>query len=381
MNATGGGAGPAKAGRGGERPADARRSSEGPANARARHVVLVTYGEPPEPWFGAQLKYSWRILLGLTRSVAPIPLVALPMIALARARFRTSLWRTESYRSPLEPLTRTQADALETALRRADSGTQWQVHVAYEFRDPLLPSLLDQLAGRGPVDVAAMYLADSAFTHELTRRCVEAWRARNSGADVRVLPALDSGAIAGVLAGHIEREIEARRLATGPDTALVLAAHGTLLAPPRPIETGRVATESIASEISRRLAPRFGRITLGWLNHVYGGRWTEPPADVALREIEQAGFRNVIYYPFGFLADNAESQLEGRIALRVAPGVKSTHLPCLNSEPGFIQLLARQVLAPRVSSAAHRSVPAAAAPAANGRARSAPAAERTRSAR
>ena len=38
-----------------------------------RHVVLITYGEPPTASFAAQLRYSWRILLGLTRSVAPIP--------------------------------------------------------------------------------------------------------------------------------------------------------------------------------------------------------------------------------------------------------------------------------------------------------------------
>src|SRR5437899_2716518 len=145
-----------------------------------RHVVLLTYGEPPAAAFLSQLRYSWRILLGLTRSVAPIPPALLPMIALARARSRWTMWRQERYGSPLEP--------------------------------------------------------------------------------------------------------------------------------PRPMETGRLATERICSGIADRLKARFGIIRNGWLNHVYGGRWTEPPADEALKQIAEAGFRRVVYFPFGFSADNAETE-------------------------------------------------------------------------
>ncbi len=310
-----------------------------------RDVLLVTYGEPPNPSFGAQLRYSWRILLGLTRSVAPIPAWAVPLIALSRARLRVKMWKDEAYASPLEPLTVAQADALAAALRGSDPTTEWRVHVAYEFRDPLLPDLLDGLVGDDPVLVVPMYLTDSAFTHELTRRCVERSVSRGGYRAARVLPALNEDALAEVSASHILRELDARGIVPGPDTALVLAAHGTLLDPPRPIETGRRATERIAAGIESRLGSRFGRVTLGWLNHVYGGRWTQPPADVALRDIARAGLRRVVYFPFGFLADNAESQLEGRIALRAAPELGATHLPCLNADAGFIAALAIQILA------------------------------------
>ena len=53
-----------------------------------RHAILVTYGEPRSPAFIEQLVYSWRILLGLTRSVADIPAPLVPIIALSRARAR-----------------------------------------------------------------------------------------------------------------------------------------------------------------------------------------------------------------------------------------------------------------------------------------------------
>src|ERR1041385_7619372 len=82
----------------------------------------------------------------------------------------------------------------------------------------------------------------------------------------------------------------------------------------------------------------------GWLNHVYGGRWTEPAIEDALRQVAEAGFQRVVYYPYGFVADNAESELEGRVALRGRPELVALHLPCLNDSRVYLAALARQVL-------------------------------------
>lgn len=310
-----------------------------------RHVVLLTYGEPPTPSFPAQLRYSWRILLGLTRRVAPIPRWVLPMVALSRARFRWWLWTRERYASPLEPLSREQARGLESALAARAPGTRWRVHLAYEFRDPLLPRVLDRLPAEEPVDVLPMYVADSDFTHAISRDTVRRWaagRRRARPAPVRVLDPLPEEEFARVSAGHVEREIASRGIG-GPGWTLALAAHGTLLDPPRSMETGRAATEKVCAALSARLAPRFDRVVGGWLNHVYGGRWTEPPMDQALRQVADAGGRRVVYFPYGFCADNAESQLEGRIALRVRPWDQAVHLPCLNAEPAYMEALAAWV--------------------------------------
>lgn len=312
-----------------------------------RHVVLLTYGEPPTPDYFAQLRYSWRILLGLTRTVAPIPAPVLPIIALSRARSRRASWLEERYGSPLEPITVAQARALAGALAVRDPGTAWRVHVAYEFRDPLLTAVLEGLPADEPVDVIPMYVTDSAFTHDLSRFTLAAWLKKRfpagRPAPARVLPPLDEEVLAGTLAAHVLEELA--RLEVRPDDtwALMLAAHGTLLEPPRPYETGQVATERLCAAVARRLAPRFGMVANGWLNHTYGGRWTEPAADVALRSVAKAGYRRVVYYPYGFLADNAESQLEGRVALRGEPQLEAVHLPCLNALPAFISLLADQV--------------------------------------
>ena len=57
-----------------------------------KHIVLVTYGEPTTAAFVDQLVYSWRILLGLTRTVADIPAPLIPLIALSSARGRNAMW-------------------------------------------------------------------------------------------------------------------------------------------------------------------------------------------------------------------------------------------------------------------------------------------------
>ena len=57
----------------------------------------------------------------------------------------------------------------------------------------------------------------------------------------------------------------------------------------------------------------------GWLNHTRGGKWTDPPIEETLKRVSDAGFRDVVYYPYGFLADNAESQLEGQLAAAGGP--------------------------------------------------------------
>lgn len=311
----------------------------------AHNVVLITYGEPTSPTFGAQLAYSWRILLGLTRTIADIPRVLLPMIALYRGYARNRSWTKAGYASPLERITCDQAKSLKETLEAQHPDTEWRVHVAYEFRKPLLKDVLNATPANETVCVVPMYAIDSAFTHGISRATVQQWQARapHRNLGVRVLPALDPKVLGEIAADHVRRDMSARGVAAGSDCALVLAAHGTLLEPPRPIETGRVATERLCAEIRHRLEGDFGLIVYGWLNHTRGGRWTEPPIDEALQTVTEKGFDRIVYFPYGFLADNAESQLEGQEALKGEPSLNAVHLPCLNVSPALLEALADQV--------------------------------------
>lgn len=212
-------------------------------DGRTVHVVLVTYGEPPTPAFAGHLAYSWRILLGLTRTIADIPRPLLPLIALARARTRNRTWTAEGYGSPLEALTARQAARVRAALSEARADVHWEVHVAYEFREPLLANAIAGLPAGDEVVVVPMYAAESAFTHALSRATVEAFvRANPRPAPIRVLPALDAEVLGEASARHVLALTEDDGRWRGPGTAVVLAAHGTLLEPKRRVDNGLAAT-------------------------------------------------------------------------------------------------------------------------------------------
>lgn len=310
-----------------------------------KHVVLTTYGEPPTASFQEQLVYSWRILLGLTRTVAPIPKPLIPLIALARARGRRRMWRDHGYGSPLEAITRLQAERLQGALEALDQDTRWSAKVAFEFRRPFLADTLSPIPAEESVCVVPMYAADSDFTHALSRQAVAMYMAKHPRkAPVHVLGAIEPETLAALSAAHVRDSLKDDSGWRGERVALMLAAHGTLIEPVRPMKTGLLETTRLCDAVRRELASDFGLVGNGWLNHTRGGRWTAPAMDVALRRVTDSGLSQVVYFPYGFLADNAETQLEGDMALCAEPGLKGKAVPCLNESPSLAGTLARLIV-------------------------------------
>lgn len=310
-----------------------------------KHVVLVAHGEPTTPAFVDHLVYSWRLMQGVARSTADISAAMLPLIALSRARERNRLWRKHGYRSPLEPNTLAQAAQLRNALARHSSPHRWKIQVAYEFREPFVFEVIRRLSRREMVIVVPMYAADSGFTHDLSRQSAE-YLDKRRPAPIVVLRPLEVERLASISANHIMHS-----LAAGADraqqTALVLAARGSLLKPSKEVETGRVTLERLGQAIATRLTSRFGMVATGWLNYGRGDKWTAPPIRETLRRVSEAGFGEVVYYPYGFLADNSESQLFGQLALASRPELKVRFLPCLNGSFELAEAIAAEIVAAR----------------------------------
>jgi ferrochelatase len=308
-----------------------------------KHVVLVTYGEPGEPKFKDHLSFAWRLMRGVARSTAHIAAPLLPLIALRRAHERASLWRKHAYQSPLEPITLAQAAQLRNALAR-QSEEMWKIHVAYEFRQPYLVEMLTQLPRRDMVIVVPMYAADSGFTHMLSRQSA-AYLDQRRPAPIIVLRPLEIETLASISATHVMQSlpsgIELDR------TALVLAARGSLLRPSKEVETGRVALDRLGQAITGRLAANFGMVATGWLNYGRGDKWTTPPIRETLRRVSEAGCHDVVYYPYGFLADSSESQLFGRLAIASQPQLKVRFVPCLNGSFELAEAIAAAVVVAR----------------------------------
>lgn len=314
-------------------------------------VILATYGEPPVNSFAQQWMYSYRILKGLTRKIAKIPAPLLPIIATARARGRVKLWKENAFASPLEKLHRDTVAAVREELAKRGHGTDLVVIPAYEFRRPSLTDAVRQLdqAGCEKAIVVPMYIAEGDFTHGMTQWAVDAvgaaipkWRGKVRLASM-TMSASGVQALGETLAAWFFDAMRARGVTElGPEWAVMLAAHGTVVNPPPGVDNGLVHFQAVLKHVEAAIKGRAGCVSVGWLNHTRGGEWTKPAMPDALAELRSKGFKKLVYFPWGFTTDNAETMLEGRVALREMsdPFEHVEYLECLNAYSGFVGILA-----------------------------------------
>lgn len=313
-------------------------------------VLLLTYGEPAQARFADQYSYSLLILRRLTKIVAPIPSPVMPLIALLRGRGRVKTWREEEYSSPLERITEEQAAGIRSELARTDPDNTYDVRVVYEFRRPLLVDRLREILKNPPdrLFLVPLYLADSDFTSGVSKRDLDQYT-QQCGPITPEPEYVSEFTEDPELIELMERFVLEQCEAQGWDAerrkkaALLLGAHGTLVEGPEGIDTGLGPTQCYYQRLRDRLSPNFAYTSVGWLNHTMGGEWTSPDLESAAEETVQQGITDVVYFPFGFLADNAESELEGRQILREQESLNVLHLPCVNTWSPLIAHLAERI--------------------------------------
>jgi protoporphyrin/coproporphyrin ferrochelatase len=315
-------------------------------------VILATYGEPRENGFAAQWMYSYRILRGLTRKIAPVPAALFPIIATARALNRVKLWREHQFGSPLEPVHEQTVALVEERLAER-FGNDVRVVAGYEFRRPDLSDAvrrLKELACEHAV-VVPMYIAEGDFTHGMTRIGIDDALAR-TGWERRRLTMCSmtenefwEDRLATTLAEHLLDVLRGRGVSSLGDYAVLLAAHGTVVTPVPGVDNGLEHFGRVLHRIKTKVRPHFGLVRVGWLNHTRGGEWTSPPVTEALATIREHGYDRLVYFPWGFTTDNAETALEVRVALAgmANPFPSVEYIECMNTREPFIRLLAERI--------------------------------------
>jgi protoheme ferro-lyase len=318
-------------------------------------VMCLTYGEPAQNRFWPQFNYSWSILNRLTRRVAPIPLFVTPLLAARRGLQRAIKFNQLGWNSPLEQYSQQQVDALKAELTARQPDVQWDVHLVCEFRDPYLASFLKTMKDDPPDEIimVPLYVADSDFTSGVSRtdlerfdRQVRRQLGRNPLPAPRYLAGFGFDERAGkLIADFIWNQVEQAGW-TESDTresVLILGAHGTVIFPPPGVNNSAKETRFLFGLVRKHLRPKFADVRIGWLNHVLGGVWTKPEVMDSARESQARGIKKVVYYPFGFVADNGETQLEGRVQLEPFEWEAMLYLACPNACPGFIRLTADRI--------------------------------------
>jgi ferrochelatase len=243
-------------------------------------------------------------------------------------------------RSPLNALTRAQADGLRAAL--AAQGSTLPVYVGMRNWTPYIADTMAAMHADGVRHALGLILA--------AHRTEASWE-RYMGAvdDARAAIGPDAPAVtyAGRWFDHplfIETMALRTRaaLAAAPDAPLVFTAHSipVAMAAQSPY-VGELATSA------RLVAAAVGRddYTLAYQSRSGGPRdpWLEPDVNDVVRDLAARGARAVVVVPIGFVCDHVEVRYDLDVELKGLAdglGVRLVRAETANDHPSFARMLA-----------------------------------------
>ena len=297
-------------------------------------ILLIAFGGPESP--GEIRPFLQRVTAG--RRIPPARLEAV-------ARH----YELIGGRSPLNQLTRAQADALRRRLEGNGAGVP--VYVGMRNWRPFLDEALAELAADGCRRVLGIIL--SAFQTEASwDRYISAVETAREAMTVRA-PAVE---YARDWSRHplFVRAVADRVSATAGEmpqalrnAPLVFTAHSI----PRSMADGSPYAAQFR-EASRRVAQSLGRTrwTLAYQSRSGNPRdpWLEPDVGDVIEELARAGEKAVIVVPIGFVCDHVEVLYDLDVEARQRAGELGMgfyRAPAVNDHPLFIDMLAEIVSA------------------------------------
>jgi ferrochelatase len=231
--------------------------------------------------------------------------------------------------SPLMRITREQAAALEERL-------EVPVRAAGRLWHPFPAEAIAELTELGVDTVASLPLAPQS-THVYNAAVEEAATAvRFVGAPGYGLELCDA---------FVEAIEEARaRLEPDAEVALVLTAHSL----PQSVVDGGDPYERDFREMALAVGERLER-SFRWTRMAFqsqgmgGGAWLAPDLDSTMAELHEAGARQLLIAPVGFLADHVETLYDLDIAAaehaRSLGFIQFERMPAMNTRPAFLDAL------------------------------------------
>lgn len=331
---------------------------DGPVKRKRYAVLVVTYGEVEKLTLRNLWPSSRRILKVITSQIVKVPRFLVYLIADYRSTKHFINWRRSGYRSSLMAINRAQRARLEECLRerRGELPPDADVDVldAYYFVPPYLEEMLRELRRTyDGIVIVPMIPVESAFSCGVACRMVEEAYGNERYGSVRLMNRFWSDeALHTIYLDHLFAELERAGFVHSEEKlGLVLVIHGTLVRdragnPPK-VFTGLDETGRFFEMMKRRIMadPRnpFSDIRQGCMNHSAGGEWTSESVEKALLEFRREGCGGVVMFPYGFFADNSETEYEARRLLESAGFPRTHYVRCINDSPAFAGWLAGKV--------------------------------------
>ena len=331
----------------------------GTVNRKKYAVVVTTYGEVEKVTVKNLWPCSRKILKVVTRQIVKIPTAMIYFIADYRSTKHYFNWKLNRYRSSLLTInraqTRTLADFIAASGNTLLSRAEVNVFDAYYFVPPYLDDLLPQLRQEyDGIVVVPMIPVESAFSCGVACQMVLDLYGDSTFAQVRVMSKLwKDDRLHNIYIDYLFGQLSAPvRLHKKGKIGLILVIHGTLVKnragkPPK-LFTGLEETIAFFDVMKRKIMAHpdniFSDVRQGCLNHSTGGEWTADTIEKALEEFKREGYQGVVMFPYGFFADNSETEYDASKKLENAAFPLSQYVRCINESPEFGRWLAGRVL-------------------------------------
>ena len=260
------------------------------------------------------------------------------------ARAYAKIWENEAHESPLRRYTREQAEGLTTLFQ--NERTNVLVAGSMRYGNPSIAEGLESLraAGCTQISVISLYPQYSASTtasvNDEVFRCLLKMRwqpaLRTAG------PWHDHPSYIDALAKSVKKHIS--KLGWKPDY-LVASFHGLPVAYFEKGDPYHCHCAKTARLLKEKLGMKDDNFKLTFQSRFGPTKWLEPYTEATLRELGEAGHKNIAVITPGFISDCVETleeiSIEARETFIDAGGENFTTIPCLNSSPESIKLLAQ----------------------------------------
>lgn len=270
-------------------------------------------------------------------------------VSLTRAPMVRLRYRSMGGGSPLNTITRQQAEALENALRIP-------VREVNRYTAPWAGDICSSLVEAGTQRVLVLPLYPH-WSHTTTgsslRDLHEATKRAGLDARIDVVRAWgDQPQYARLMADTCLQALDEVSQKTDDPVHLILSAHSL---PERYIEEGdpyRREVEESARLVTEHLESAFASVQLGFQSAVGPLKWIGPETDELLERLAKDGARAVVLAPFGFVSDHIETRFD--LDKKYRDQARKLGIPqyarakSFNDDPAFIGLLQNLVkTAPR----------------------------------
>jgi ferrochelatase len=292
-------------------------------------VLLITFGGPEKP-------EDIRPFLQIVTAGRPIPPERIEEVA--------HHYELIGGRSPLNALTRRQAEALRAALAR--EGIPAPVYVGMRNWHPFLHETLAEMAARGHRRALGIILSSFQTEASWERYVADVAAARaqaGSGAPevVYAPPWADHPRFIEAMAERVREALAGVAPERRPEAHLVFTAHSV----PVSMSNGSPYAKQF-ERAARLVAERLGRRRWSVAYQSRSGSprdpWLEPDIAAAIRALAEDGVRDVVVAPIGFVCDHVEILYDLDVeARRIAGecGVAFHRAPAANDHPAFIAML------------------------------------------